>query len=268
MRFRTTELLFGMLLAVAIFAMGMLFSSSLSLPVQNAAPHQAAQKINENSDSAQSLWVPTDSVGLYTLVLAVFTALLFGVSSVQGYFLLRADKTARIAANAADLSARAAVALELPVIRAAPHHFSYGSSMHGRPNNPRIDWCIVTYLNFANGGRTKAFPIEVQCGWTAGDKLPDIPTYTFTKLFPVNSILDPVDEEPTRINVNDFDFKFAPGLYEGVLNRTVSLWFYCSIVYLDFMQTRHEARFCWKRHELFGGGKLLPDATPAYNQKT
>lgn len=140
--------------------------------------------------------------------------------------------------------------------------------MDGEPHNLRIDWCIVTYLNFANGGRTKALPIEVRCGWTSGDKLPDVPAYTHTKSFPVNSILDPTDDEPERININDFDFTFPPGHYEGVLNRTVSLWFYCSIVYLDFMQIRHEAGFCWKRHELFGGGKFLPDATSAYNRKT
>ena len=57
--------------------------------VQNAAPHQTAEhqtsnKINENGDNVQSLWVPIDSVGLYTLVLAVFTGLLVGVSGVQG----------------------------------------------------------------------------------------------------------------------------------------------------------------------------------------
>src|SRR5258708_14117893 len=107
MGFRTPELFLGVLLAVAIFAMGILFASSFTLQVKNAArhqaiEHQAANKIGENGDNAQSLWVPTDSVGLYTLVLAAFTALLVVVSSAQGYFLLRADKTARIAANAAD----------------------------------------------------------------------------------------------------------------------------------------------------------------------
>lgn len=93
----------------------MLFSSPFSLQTNNHAPaqsaqHQIANKINEDSGKAQSLWVPTDSVGLYTLVLAVFTALLVGVSSVQGYFLLRADKTARIAAETARKSTETAQA--------------------------------------------------------------------------------------------------------------------------------------------------------------
>jgi hypothetical protein len=61
---------------------------------------------------SHSLWVPTDSVGLYTLVLAVFTAVLAGVSIFQGFLLLRADKTARIAADAAKRSADSAFAAE------------------------------------------------------------------------------------------------------------------------------------------------------------
>jgi hypothetical protein len=81
MRFRTPELFLGAFLAVAIFSMGILFASSFTPQVQNAAPHQTAEhqtsnKINENGDNVQSLWVPIDSVGLYTLVLAVFTGLL------------------------------------------------------------------------------------------------------------------------------------------------------------------------------------------------
>jgi hypothetical protein len=273
MRFRTPELFLGAFLAVAIFSMGMLFASSFTLQIQNAAPHQtgeyqAANKISDNDNKTQSLWVPIDSVGLYTLVLAIFTGLLVGVSGVQGMFLLRADKTARIAANAADLSARAAIALELPIIRAVRDRFSYGLSLDGEADSPRIDWCVITNLKFSNVGRTQAFPIELRGGWTVGDKLPDVPAYTFTKLFPINFICEPKDDEPDRMNINDCDLQFGPGLYDQVRSNTVSLWFYCSIVYLDFMQTRHEAGFCWQRHEITGGGVFLPDATPAYNQKT
>jgi hypothetical protein len=104
MRFRTPKLFLGVFLAVAILAIGMLFAPSRSLSAETATPHQTVE--------AQSLWIPTDSVVLYTLVLAAFTALLVVVSGWQGYFLLRADKTARIAANAATKSADAAFAAE------------------------------------------------------------------------------------------------------------------------------------------------------------
>jgi hypothetical protein len=91
MKFRTPELFLGAFLAVAIFACGMLFASPLSFQINNPTPtqgtqHQAANKLSENGDKAQSLWVPTDSVGPYTLVLAVVTALLVGVSGLQVFF--------------------------------------------------------------------------------------------------------------------------------------------------------------------------------------
>src|SRR5450756_18940 len=87
-----------------------------SNPEQGTSEQETKEKVTQHGNKTESLWVPTDSVGLYTLVLAIFTALLVGVSGSQGWFLLRADKTARIAANAADLSARAAVGIQLPII--------------------------------------------------------------------------------------------------------------------------------------------------------
>jgi hypothetical protein len=118
MRFRTPEIFLGAFLAVAVFAMGMLFASSGLPPMRNSPPQQSADQqdvtktATEYSSTIESLWIPTDSVGLYTLVLAAFTALLVGVSGWQGYFLLRADNTTRIAANAATKSANAAFAAE------------------------------------------------------------------------------------------------------------------------------------------------------------
>lgn len=111
MRFRIPEIFLGAFLAAALFAMGMTFQSSVS-PQQaqkQAVPEKhSADKISENRDKALSLWVPVDSVGLYTLVLAAFTALLVAVSGLQGYFLLRSNKTARIAADAASRASETA----------------------------------------------------------------------------------------------------------------------------------------------------------------
>jgi hypothetical protein len=53
---------------------------------------------------------PEETIALYTEVLAWFTAVLAIVSAVQGIFLYRADKTARISADAANKAASAAEA--------------------------------------------------------------------------------------------------------------------------------------------------------------
>jgi hypothetical protein len=103
-----TAILFVALAAILGFALGGSFVWSFQSPPQTthhaSTDKHADQAGIENSKKTESLWIPTDSVGLYTLVLAVFTGLLVAVSGFQGYFLLRADKTARISAEAARAS--------------------------------------------------------------------------------------------------------------------------------------------------------------------
>jgi len=101
MRFRTTEVLFGMLLAVAIFAMGMLFASSYnpgpSANNQGQQTEPAAQNghgskaatvddakggnAQKQQESGREFW----SAKLTDWLLAAFTALLVGfhLSSVE-----------------------------------------------------------------------------------------------------------------------------------------------------------------------------------------
>jgi hypothetical protein len=196
---------------------------------------------------------------LGTSVIAVFT-------TVLGIFTISLAHSTRIAANAAELSAKAAFAIELPIIRVVPDRFGYGSSRHN--DGPRIEYCMISTLDFSNGGRTKAIPVEVRCGGFVGDKLPNVPAYTFTKSFPIDIFFEPSPAAPSQLWINDFEIALATGDTKKLMNRQTNLWFYCCVVYLDFMETRHEAGFCWQIHELSGGGKLLPDATPAYNRKT
>jgi hypothetical protein len=70
------------------------------------------------------------------------------------------------------------------------------------------------------------------------------------------------------MNINECLFESRSDFYERVRSGYDKLWFFCSIVFLDFMQNRHEIGFCWQRHEGFGGGQFRMDATPAYNSKT
>ena len=114
-KFRFSELFFGMLLAGAIFALGAAFWSSRQSP-SSEHPSQGEQKADDKNDTnnrkTQSLWVPVDSIGLYTLLLTAFTSILASASIFQGFMLLRADKTTRIAADAALLNAQALIDAE------------------------------------------------------------------------------------------------------------------------------------------------------------
>jgi hypothetical protein len=175
-------------------------------------------------------------------------------------------ETARIGANAADLSARAAIALELPIIRVEPEGLGFGTAQ--TEGGGQVHYCVIASLLFSNLGRTKAFPIEVKCGWTVGKELPKDPIYKYTKLFKIGLIFEPDPKTTPRLNLNDLMIDLPEGAYDQIRGKNIELWFYCQIGYLDFMQTRHEAGFCWRRFETFGGGGFIVDGTPSYNRKT
>jgi hypothetical protein len=273
---RIPEILLGALLAVAIIATGMTFSSSQ--PLQQAEQHTAAEqhapdKVGEHDNKTQSLWVPTDSVGLYTLVLAVFTGLLVGVSIFQGYFLLRADKTARTTADAAMLSARAAIGIELPVIRSnripglirlsgppEPKDFSGGGVyIQDAPGQ----YSIAVGFEFQNFGRTPAFPVKFETGWKVIPDLPSLPDYFTSTAFPPTAI---IKAEGGEINAPRIQTAIELTTEEQALlkAKAAPLWLYISLHYRDFMNQPHEARFCWRGYGSFGTGGNPPTAYTSY----
>jgi hypothetical protein len=176
--------------------------------------------------------------------------------------LLRSDKTTRISAEAAALSAKAAIAIELPIIRATPGKFGYGDTVKNGEGQ-RYVW--ISSIRFANIGKTKAFPVELQFGHTFGNALRATPIYPLKKPFPINVAI--IDTE-YDFSLTEFSFEVPLDIYDRLRDQSEDLWFYCNLVYLDFMETRHETAFCWRRYETFGMGGLTVDRTPAYNKKT
>jgi hypothetical protein len=93
-RFRIPEIVLGVFLTVAVFAMGFVVASSVPPPSQQIEKADHQQAANEGAERTAE-----KQIAYYTKWLAWFTGALVAVSGIQGYFLLRADKTARIAAT-------------------------------------------------------------------------------------------------------------------------------------------------------------------------
>jgi hypothetical protein len=68
---------------------------------QDCNRHQEANRTGDHQGQNLSLWYPISPLDRYTLLLVVFSAGLTGASIWQGFFLLRADNTARTTADAA-----------------------------------------------------------------------------------------------------------------------------------------------------------------------
>jgi hypothetical protein len=238
-------------------------------PEQIASDQNTKEKAAEHNTKTESLWVPTDSVGLYTLVLAVFTLLLVVVSSVQGYFLLRADRTARIAANAADLSARAAVGIQLPIIRAYASNFVIsdkpdvaGGTLTLDPTGYKVRYAKPHNVRFKNIGKSTAYPSEFGFGWSRQD-LPPEPLYEKIFRCAPGQIIAETGELASDGPILDL----TDEIRTSIRNRTSILRIFAYIRYVDFLENAHETRYCWR---LNGREGLVRehDAPATYTKKT
>ncbi|MHB8268811.1 hypothetical protein [Bradyrhizobium sp.] len=149
MKLRIPEIVLGVLLTVAVFAMGYVVASSVSPPSQQIEKTDHQQAANEGAERTAE-----KQIAYYTKWLAWFTGALVAVAGIQGYFLLRADGTARIAANAATLSANAAVAVERPQLLIAKINLKQYTTTKGALSGPIQSWrCRYDIENY---GKTPA----------------------------------------------------------------------------------------------------------------
>jgi hypothetical protein len=77
-------------------------SQSRAADQNSGTANQAEKKSDANGSEAKSVWVPTDSIGLYTLVLSIFTAVLAVATiglGILSYFQIRLARTEFIASH-------------------------------------------------------------------------------------------------------------------------------------------------------------------------
>jgi hypothetical protein len=252
------DILIGLLLA-SLFWVGVFVWQSSQPP--NRASETSQHCEGTKSECAKA--ATDERIADYTWWLALLTGALVTVSAVQGYFLLRSDKTARIAANAADRSARAAIALQLPVIRIVPNALSQGDGLaDGKP----YENCSVHFVTISNLGTTKAFPKEILYGWTVGNDLPSEPSYQWIDSFLPNYFIEP-DPKITPRKFLVGTKMLEPG-QRTEISKGNYLWFYCALLYDDFMGEAHSHGFCWRWSYTGHGLGWRIDGTPAYNRKT
>jgi len=247
----------------ALFIVAAPIGAWVAVQYNEPSKQEAVQEANNQSEIKAVDILSSERVAYYTKVLAIFTAVLSAFGLLQIFFLIRADKNAKSAADAASLSARAAIAIELPIIRAEPSDFRW--NLPKKVDDQVRHSFNINGIYFSNLGRTKAFPIEVRFGYSAGDELPATPVYSFTKDFSVSVVLE---AEPLLKVLREIDFEVPPDLFDKLRASSAKLWIYCNLIYLDFMQKRHEAAFCWERFQRPGSGVFRDDPTPAYNKKT
>jgi hypothetical protein len=175
----------------------------------------------------------------------------------------RAANAAAKSADAADRSARATVAIQLPIIRISPNKMSHGDS---RVGTEQIEYCSVDSIILSNLGATKAFPKEILYGWTIGDALPAEPSYRYVDSFLPNYILE-ADPSITPHKRLSGVMTLKAGQWSEICKGNC-LWFYCELLYDDFMGESRSHGFCWCWANIGMGMGWRIEANPSYNRKT
>lgn len=193
------------------------------------------------------------------LFIMLFTggAMIVGIFQV-GIFLWqlrliqKSVRTTELAANAADLNARAAVGIELPVLRVIPTDLVDTDNLIGDDNapyggaindGPPRKYSAIGNIQVRNLGRTPAFPEEIFVGWMVASTLPEKPIHLKRNRLNHAAVIEPNSE--FLLN-NYFGIELNDAEIEAAKSDKAWLWFYGYITYTDFLNSRREARFCWR----------------------
>lgn len=242
-------------------------------PKTDAEREDEAKERHEKAETDRRLADYTGELARFTKGL-FFAMVVLGIGTIGlacfGFLQFRAMKAsiaaAQVAANAAILNARAAIGIELPIFRISPENVVTAELRDGEKITVSY---TVSRVILDNLGRTKAFPIEIKYGMTCGEKLPSAPHYSGADHFIPSTIIEPDPSVTPQKRLSDCSVNIQPDDGERVFEGTLGLWFYCSLLYDDFMRTRHETALCWKwTHS--DGEKMVwrPDSAPAYNKRS
>lgn len=246
-------------------------------PVADQESYEAIKERTEKAELDRRLVELTGDLARFTAGLFWATVALAALTAILAFFAFKQSRDmkkslalANKAADAADKSARAAIGLELPIIRMIPDNLISGSTQSG-------DELIVSYavssIVFANYGRTSAFPIEVKSGMIIGDELPPEPRYSSNDMFAMDASLDPTHSNQSspitrEKRLTNCVVVLREGEHDKIHSDTTNVWLYCSLVYRDFMDERREVGLCWRLTRYGYDREWRPDTTPAYNRKT
>lgn len=201
--------------------------------------------------------VSTIVIAAFTALLAVRTSGLFretaglrAAADQQAKDMKESLTAAKKAADAADLSATAALRVEQPIISMlepelmsitgpVPKDRAYAcGGLHGLP----YENCVIPQLAFRNRGRTHAFLSSVHLGYMIAKDRPPRPGQFKTVHFRDGTIIS-ID---TKFNMSiDFDLGLTDPQREELRNGAI-LWVWCLLTYDDFMDLRLGKEFWWQ----------------------
>lgn len=214
---------------------------------------ERSEKQKEKSDAdlveyTAELALSTQRLFFATCGLVIATLGLGLAAVFQSRDMRRSTAAAESAANAANLSARAAIGVELPIVRldrltlmdVTPGGERPATLGQMLPRRSRI------MIQFKNSGRTAAEAITQCLEWRVVDKLPEIPVYD--RFFPyAPGVFFPPDDQASGVGLQNYYINLADDQYNAIAERRAFLWLYGNVLFRDIITGNdHEFRFCAK----------------------
>jgi hypothetical protein len=159
-------------------------------------------------------------------------------------------EAAKKSADAANLSAYAALRVELPILMMdrpsldsidgpVPENGAYGTS---ELTTLPYENCVIPSVNFRNHGRTAAFPTALHIGYCVARKIPPTPVYLHSVRFRGETIIKAADSFEVYIH---FDLKLTDH-ERSEMKAGATMWLWCWICFDTFMRSSGENVFTWK----------------------
>lgn len=159
---------------------------------------------------------------------------------------------ARLAAKAAELNARAAIGIELPILRVRPPddivqtdgpidgNLPYGGTVN---DGPLTQFSAIGLLTVENHGRTPAFPTSISVGWQVAHGLAEAPSYRVTATLNHSAVIKSAEQITLDLH---YGIELTEQEIASCAAGTSWLWFYGELTYRDFLHEEHKHRFCWR----------------------
>jgi hypothetical protein len=183
----------------------------------------------------------------YTWWLSAFTLLLAVVSSTQIFFLIRADQTARLSAEAAKKSAEALPAIERGYVflRIARHMIQLRAK--STPNEHSPAHPLIVHYTFVNYGKTPAILREIRVGvQRSASTLPNDAWADQPRIQVPNDVLGAGEACGEKyLEVRDPE-PMTDAVADQIQSGSLYVYFFGHVTYEDVFGDDQETQFCWR----------------------
>jgi hypothetical protein len=212
---------------------------------RNSPRYEKPNPTDQHTNTKPAEIRPDERIANYTWWLAVLTGALVMVSLGQGFFLLRSNKTARMAAIAAQKSADFIPAIERSYVFMQISYFTFQLTPVQVGTERSKVYSLSVRFNFINHGKTPAIIRELRAGikrlkselppnaWKAEDIVP-----LGRKVLGSEYAYQP------QIDMGDDPLAEADGGL--ILNSALFVYFFGHLAYEDVFGNSHETQFCWR----------------------